>query len=348
MNSDVIAERYTDLWPVLPPVGSALVIGIEGIGGVYGAHGDAQQIAKMLRFHVGEKNYELIEEPPKKYEDWTRDRLRQTIHDFFHKGASPRRLLFFCGNADKTGILSNHEAMPDPKPAVTFDELAEWANAAHSPEVVVVLDCCYAGRVAETEAAWSIIKLGRVFMLSARRNEPAYHGNSDGDFSSTFAFALGSGAADFRGVVTALSAYSLISGYFTPASEHCSPENHQPVLRANVESSPILRLTESFLSREHIVEIATLFPEESGGVLQFCGWNHPDSRFEDEDGTAKAGELNEKQLRYRRLQIYRDLRLIETSHRSLWQAIDKRGVARLTPLGVAARAFAKGLPNEGA
>src|SRR6266571_2619858 len=131
-----------------------------------------------------------------------------------------------AGRIDRRALLSAVEGLLAPGADVGL------VQKSKVPEVLIILDCCFAG------AAGGVPQLGKdiaairpgVSLLSASRGDQAAAEASQGRgiFSTYLCGALEGGAADVLGKVTVVGVYAYLSESFGPWEQ-------RPTFKANVD-----------------------------------------------------------------------------------------------------------------
>jgi hypothetical protein len=168
-----------------------------------------------------------------------RDALLTDLDALLASGADVA-VLYFAGHGaavDNDLSLCTHDGSQQT-PGVALSEVLSRVARSPVPEIVIILDCCFAG------AAGGIPQLGTdiaslragLSILAASRGDQVSAETADGRglFSSYLCGALEGGAADVLGRVT-------IAGLYSYLDESFGPWDQRPVFRANVDRLHDLR-----------------------------------------------------------------------------------------------------------
>jgi hypothetical protein len=168
----------------------------------------------------------------------TRALLEQQLSELLAPGAETA-LFYFAGH----GALVNDELVlvtsdgSVESPGVSMAEVFAKINASRLSEVVVVLDCCYAGRAgagAQLERDVSTLREGVSILAGSRGSERAAEIRGRGLFSDHLCAALSGKAADRHGRVDLASVYQYVS-------QACSSWEQRPIFKLNVQRLLVLR-----------------------------------------------------------------------------------------------------------
>ena len=187
-----------------------------------------------------------------------RDRLRQAVTKLLAPGADVA-LLYAAGHGiERNGevVLATTDGTPQT-PGIGMPEIL--AAAAHSTvrEVILILDCCFSGAVAQVPQMASdaaVLRPGIAILTASRNDQPAAETvERRGLFSTMLCDGLAGGAADVLGKVT-------IGGLYAYLSECFGPWDQRPMLKANIEREHELRRCPSAVPLANIRRLPLLFP----------------------------------------------------------------------------------------
>ncbi len=170
-------------------------------------------------------------------------------------------LLYFAGHgaeADSDVVLATQDG--DKHDAgLPLSRVLGLVQKSKVPEVLIILDCCFAG------AAGGVPQLGKdiaairpgVSLLSASRGDQAAAEASQGRgiFSTYLCGALEGGAADVLGKVT-------VAGVYAYLSESFGPWEQRPTFKANVDRLHELRHCAPAVALEELRQLPSFFPQE--------------------------------------------------------------------------------------
>lgn len=165
----------------------------------------------------------------------TKDSILENIKKLY-KNHDDVSLLYFSGHGydDKNdgGLIS----VDDKK--ITFKEIMRYIELANTKYNIVILDCCFAGKIGNDFYIGdkTVLSENTVILTACRSNEEAIENASlnHGTFTNLLIAALKGGAADLLGRITPASIYSYID-------QALSSWEQRPFFKANVSSFLSLR-----------------------------------------------------------------------------------------------------------
>jgi uncharacterized caspase-like protein len=242
----------------------ALVIGIDNYLGnpLHGCVNDAVEIANLMRRNAdGSINMEVdlqvnvaAATPPSTS---SRAYLLSLITDLF-RGSRYLSLLYFSGHGyvnNMGGFLVTPGAREFDE-GIKMDEIIQLANASEAMNRVIILDCCFAGALAEGDAATGInicIKQGVTILAASRKNETAMEAGGHGVFTNLLIQALAGGAADIGGYITPGSIYAYID-------QALGETGQRPVFKTNILRFISLRKVKPQVPDEVLQKLIEYFP----------------------------------------------------------------------------------------
>ncbi|HET7690514.1 MAG TPA: caspase family protein [Nocardioidaceae bacterium] len=189
----------------------------------------------------------------------TRDELILSVDQLLAPGASSA-LLFFAGHGGQTSddvVLCARDGT-EQTPGLQFSEVLGKIASSPIPEIVVLLDCCFAGGAGGVPALASNAATLRpgLTILAASRNDQTSAESSQGRglFSTYLEGALDGGASDTLGRVDMGNLYAYVSESFGAWEQ-------RPTFKANIQRPLELRICKPYLSRADLREVLSLFPE---------------------------------------------------------------------------------------
>lgn len=251
----------------------------------------------------------------------TRDALLGDLDALFGGGADIA-VLYFAGHGSESiaDVALVTEDGTDATPGIAFSEILTRVAGSKVGEVIIILDCCFAG------AAGGIPQLGTsaatlregVSVLAASRGDQtaAETALAGGLFSTYLAGALEGGAADVLGKVT-------VAGLYSYLHESFGAWDQRPVFKANVDRLHDVRLCKPAVPLPELREISNLFPT-ADHVFPLDPSYEPKAEPRDPDHEAI----------FKILQDYRAAKLLEPvdAEHMYFAAMDNKA-CRLTPLG---------------
>lgn len=132
--------------------------------------------------------------------------------------------------------------------------LMNVVNRSKAKNKIVILDCCYAGSIANSniEATTSALNTGVSIMAACREDEFAEEEGGHGLFTELLCTALEGGAADFCGNITIGGIYAYIDRSF-------GAWRQRPVFKTNVTAFAPLKTVRPSVSMDVIRNLTTLF-----------------------------------------------------------------------------------------
>jgi len=240
----------------------ALSVGIDqySFGALRGCVSDAMRIDKLLRTnHDGSRNFDckvLLAPSGGPDTSVTRVILRERITELFSAPADVA-LLYFSGHGtvnDLDGYLCTQDAIAYDV-GVTMGEILKLANNSQVKEVVVILDCCFAGNfgnMPDIDNARATLREGISILTASRGDQPSLETEAGGVFTSLLADALDGGAADILGKVSATAIYAYIEAAL-------GAWHQRPLFKAHVTQVLPLRYCKAPIDKAILLRLPTLF-----------------------------------------------------------------------------------------
>jgi hypothetical protein len=207
----------------------------------------------------------------------------------------------------------------DQTPGIAFSELLGKIANSTVREVVVMLDCCFAGAaggVPQLGTSATALRDGVSILAASRADQTAGEFAGRGLFSSYVVGALDGGAADVVGKVT-------VAGLYSYLDESFGAWDQRPMFKANVDRLNEIRRCKPAVPLDELRLINQLFPA-SDYELPLDPSYEPTAQPPDE-GHEKA---------FGTLQKYRAAKLVEPVDADhMYFAAMENKACRLTPLG---------------
>jgi hypothetical protein len=317
----------------------ALLIGINTytspVTNLRNAVADAQEVARFLGHHSdGKPNFDcrLLCDQMEDGKPVGRANLREAITELF-TDSSGTALFYFSGHGVLTpegGFLCTTDAMKNDW-GVSMDELMVRANASKAKDVVIILDCCHSGDIANPAILkgagggnpLALVRENCTVIAASRDFQVSIEAAGHGLFTAAVIEALDGGAADHMGWVTAPSIYAYVERRFGTSSQ-------RPVYKSHTTSVTVVRECAPLIERLKLHDITKHFP-----VVDFKFALDPE--FEPEDETGKLHEpVNERKVEIALLfKDYRDAGLLKPSSpkEQLYWTARKSHTVELTPRG---------------
>ncbi len=315
----------------------ALIVGINTYGGgndLKACVADAKAMAEVLSRHKdGEKNFDCILLPDRMGDGSpiTRPRLREALSELFNFDGEV--LLYFSGHGflSKTGgLLCTTDATKDDW-GVPMQEVVDLAIHSAASHVLLILDCCHSGDIANPatmnqaggKSPLAMLRENMTVIAASRATEGAIEAGGHGLFTGALLDALEGGAADHMGFVTDSALYAYVSRRFAAWDQ-------RPVYKTNATDVLTVRECEPLIGRQLLRLLPTHFPK-----ADYQYRLDPDYEPEDEHGKVKEPVNHEKVAIAKLFKSYRDAGLLRPSDPKLqlyWAALRNETV-ELTPRG---------------
>lgn len=235
----------------------ALVIGINEYAGknrLSGCVNDANAIAESLKTNGDlSHNFDvklLLDN------DATRKNIMNAVHDLY-KNNDDVSLLYFSGHGydDKDdGALISIDLQK-----ILFKEIVECIDNAHTKNNIIILDCCFSGKLAVDTCIGdkTVLSENTIILTACRPNEPAIESRTTkhGVFTNLLLSALQGGSSDLLGRISPASIYAYID-------QALSSWEQRPFFKANVSSFVSLRTVQPKISVEELKKGMKYFDNE--------------------------------------------------------------------------------------
>jgi hypothetical protein len=316
----------------------ALLVGINSyqtVPSLSACVSDAQVMSEVLRRHKdGKLNYDCkcLLDRMQNGEPITRPNLREACQALFEFDGDV--LFYFSGHGVLTsvgGYLCTTDALKNDW-GVPMQEIIDLAARSRAREIVLILDCCHSGDIANPNVLNSrggggnplaALREGMTVIAASRDQQVAIEAGGHGLFTAAVLDALEGGAADHMGWVTAPAIYAYVSRRFTGWDQ-------RPVYKSNVVDVPVVRECEALIDRLKLHRLVDLFP-----TVDHAYRLDPEYEPEDEHGNVKK-PVNGKKVEIAHLfKSYRDAGLLRPSDpgQQLYWTARKKGTVELTPRG---------------
>lgn len=315
----------------------ALIVGINTYDGGNDLHAcvaDAQAMAEVLSRHKdAEKNFDCIVLLDR-MEDGspiTRPKLRAGLNKLFTFDGEV--LLYFSGHgflSKAGGLLCTSDATKDDW-GIPMQEVVDLAMQSPARHILLVLDCCYSGNIANLatmnkdagKSPLSTLRENMTVIAASRATEGAIEAGGHGLFTGALLDALEGGAADHMGFVTAPALYAYVSRRFTAWDQ-------RPVYKTNATEVLTVRECEPLIGRLQLRQLTTYFPNAEHKYQL-----DPEYEPEDEHGDVKEPVNKEKVAIAQLFKSYRDAGLLKPSDpkMQLYWAARRSETVELTPRG---------------
>lgn len=237
-------------------------------------------------------------------------------------GGADVALVYFAGHGigTATDVTLATEDGTSVTPGVAFSELLTRITSSTVGEVIVILDCCFAGAaggIPQLGVTAAALREGVSILAASRADElSAETDTGRGLFSTFLQGGLEGGAADVLGRVT-------IAGLYSYLDESFDPWQQRPVFKANVDRLHELRRCKPAVPLDQLRRITEFFAEPDE-VLALDPSYEPAA-----DPSDPAHEAI-----FEILQEYRAAKLLEpVGAAHMYFAAMQSAGCRLTPLG---------------
>lgn len=166
----------------------------------------------------------------------TRDRLLTDL-DALLGGGADVAILYFAGHGDGSGadVALVTEDGTNQTPGIAFSELLTKVATSPVREIIIILDCCFAGAaggVPQLGTSATALREGVSILAASRGDQTAGEiPGGQGLFSAYLVGALDGGAADVVGKVTIAGLYSYLDESFDGDGVRSCITTPRPVLR---------------------------------------------------------------------------------------------------------------------
>lgn len=307
----------------------ALVVGIDNYprSPLSCCVNDAKLVAELLENNQdGSKNFDLKIETSV----FTKAVLRTMIVELF-SGSCDTALLYFSGHG-YVNAIGGYICTPDGKlydEGILMDEILKLANASKATNKIIILDCCYAGRMG-APVIWgpeaSFLHDGVTIFTASRHDETAGAGKKHSVFTELLIEALKGGAANLSGQITPGSIYAFVD-------QALGPFDQRPTFKTNTTRFYSLRNVNPQVSPEIVKKLVKYFPTSLSEVTldpSFEDTNHPSVKPLLEEPYAIAENI----AVFKHLQKLQSIGLVvPVDEPFMYFAAMRRKSCKLTPLG---------------
>lgn len=259
----------------------ALLIGIDqydAVSGLKGCVQDAAAMADVLATNEdGSPNYECRLHTSPGPTPLSRSFIRTEIASLFD-GFDGDILFYFAGHGAPTsvgGFLVTQDGQNNDI-GIQMQELLDMANKSNAKEVLLILDCCFAGSLGNPASIQSgdlenraLLREGVTILAASRPTETSAEFNGHGVFTSLVLNALHGGAADVLGNVSAASVYAL-------AEQALGAWDQRPMYKSHASRlTPIRRCTPE-VPLATLRRLPEIFPDPTSTMPLDPSYEHTD------------------------------------------------------------------------
>ncbi len=241
----------------------ALLIGIDSYRNfppLRGCVNDVKALSPLLKRHEnGERNFDvrLMTGGSHSVTAINREQVLGGVKSLLRPGAD-FALLYFAGHGTGDGSdvrLVTSEGTPTT-PGVAFSEIADLIARSEVDEIVVLLDCCFAGgagTIAALTTDSAVVRHGVAILTASRSDQISHETSGRGSFSVIVEGGLEGGAADVLGSVN-------VSGLYSYISESFDAWEQRPTFKANIERLQPIRECLPVVSLDTLRKFPEWFP----------------------------------------------------------------------------------------
>lgn len=176
-------------------------------------------------------------------------------------------LLFFSGHGNVTeegGFICGRNVSKE-NPGVSMGWIIDQVNQSSIQEITIILDCCYAGEIANEQTEGTIftrLRKGVTILAATSENDTATEFLRKGVFSTILYNGLKGAAKDVLGHVTAVSLYN-------NAESLLSPWQQRPIFKSFVKKISPLRYCLPTVKKRVLRQMVTkpYFPSSNDIIL---------------------------------------------------------------------------------
>lgn len=305
----------------------ALVIGIDEYPTLplNGCVNDAIAVSELLRVNGdGSPNFDVSLQLDVK----TKAELRGMIDDLF-SGDADVALLYFSGHGSDQGYLVTPDFQRNDL-GIPMSELLAMANNSKCKNKIIILDCCFSGKLGEnpiTQSNESTLGEGVTIMAASSRDEAATEFNGQGLFTSLFLQSLRGSAADITGRITPAGIYAFVD-------QSLGAWQQRPVFKTNISHFVSIREIEPRVSKAVLRKLRNYFVSPSDEFKldpSFEFTNDPTYKHDIVAPHADADHVNI----FRELQMFESVGLVEpVGEDHMYFAAMNSKSCKLTALGL--------------
>jgi hypothetical protein len=302
----------------------ALLIGIDkyaSFGRLDGCVNDVDALEPLLSRNEDDSPNFACEKRTTATGGVSRDELLGDV-DALLGGGADIAVLYFAGHGtgSEADVALVTEDGTEGTPGVAFSEVLAKVASSSVPEVIIVLDCCFAGAaggIPQLGTSATALRNGVSILAASRGDQTAAETTAGrGLFSTYLCGALEGGAADVLGKVT-------VAGLYSYLDESFGAWDQRPVFKSHVDRLHEVRRTQPAVPLPELRQISDLFPSADYD-FQLNPSYEP-----------KADPPDEEHERvFATLQKYRAAKLVEpVGAEHMYFAAMESKACRLTPLG---------------
>ena len=305
----------------------ALLIGIDkydNVPSLKGCVNDAKSMQEMLSRNEDKSinyNCKLLTSPGPL--PITRKELRNQWKQLFSNFRG-EALFYFSGHGTPTdvgGYLVTQDGEEDD-PGLAMNDLLTLANDSDASSITLILDCCYSGAIGSPANLRSDsishvqLREGVTILAASGVNEEAIEVGGHGVFTSLVIGALGGGASDIRGNVSAASIYAYVE-------QALGPWDQRPMYKSHADRLSPIRKCNPHVTDDLLRELPDIFTNYDSPYKLNPSYEHTDD-----------SAIAENVAMFNKFKILRNARLlyVDDDLDLYYAALGSRSVS-LTPIG---------------
>lgn len=257
--------------------------------------------------------------------------LRSKIENLFD-GDSEIALLYFSGHgADTDGGYLCTTDFSYENYGVRMSDILTWANNSKCKNKVIILDCCFAGKLGESLLVNNNSILGNgVTIIAASQswqtseeNETIHHGV----FTDLLIQGLKGGAADISGSITPASLYSFID-------QSLGAWQQRPVFKTNISQFLPLRTIQAKVPKNILRKLSLYFETPSDEFQLDPSFEYTNSPDEEHSVIEPYADSSNVAI-FKELQLFESVGLVEPVNADhMYFAAMESKTCKLTALGL--------------
>jgi hypothetical protein len=319
------------------PLKRALIVGINTYkyaAKLSGCVADAKAMAELLKQNAdGGRNYDcrVLLDKIEDRKPITRAALRKACAEFFDFNGDV--LFYYSGHGALTPFGGHFCAFDSQRNdwGIPMQEIVEMANSSKARHILMILDCCHSGDVADPAMMnarrgsdpLAVLRENLTVIAASRAPQPSLEAGGHGLFTAAVLDALEGGAADHMGWVTAPSIYAYVERRFGAFDQ-------RPVYKSYATGIAVVRECAPLIERFKLSRLIGLFETQD-----YLYPLDPEHEPEDEFGNLHE-PVNQKKVAIAQLfKEYRDAGLLRASNpgEQLYWTARRRHTVELTPRG---------------
>jgi hypothetical protein len=315
----------------------ALIVGINTYkyaAKLSGCVADAKAMARLLKQNADRgRNYEcrVLLDKIEGRKPITCAALRKACAEFFDFNGDV--LFYFSGHGALTPFGGHFCAFDSQRNnwGIPMQEIVQMANSSRARHILMILDCCHSGDIADPAMMNSrrdgdplaVLRENLTVIAASRAPQASLEAGGHGLFTAAVLDALEGGAADHMGWVTAPSIYAYVERRFGAFDQ-------RPVYKSYATGIAVVRECAPLIKRFKLDRLVELFETQD--------YRYPlDPKHEPEDEYGNLHEpVNQKKVAIAQLfKEYRDAGLLKpsTPGEQLYWTAHRSHTVELTPRG---------------